>query len=353
VKKTTVIFLIMILMLSFPTVASQPSQNVFRVVFYIHIHSNGDASVQMVVTPLGEELLKELNELAKKNETSANRKFSLMLYDLYSQLLRDAKEKYGKVNFTYNFITIPSHWTGVVNFVWRHFLVQKNGTWETPVYGPITYVYEGIVYSYSWYRMYLWLPSGAYFLNSIPKPADFEEGVLMWKNGDFIPYLSMTYNSTLYAKLTGKKVLTLSDFLARTKKYVFVKFIPQTGTLNLTLNLTGLKPTSQVEWEFSRLLNSTFQIVSYNLRVEKNGLVISLIVKPNISERSSLLGRTWTVDLKLPFKPDYVVLRGEGRLVQTNENIKVILEKRSYSFLLAFLFIPIFLFLLWRWKNGS
>ena len=325
--KITVSFVITLMLLSTaygPVSAGKPQQDVFNAVMMIHVMGKSahiDVSVKLI-SPVYREELKGREEFER-----------LVKELVYRNLMDDLSERYG--NFTVYLppggpVEITGNWTARVSFYLVPFLTKGRRGLECPYSGPLDFVAEGRVYSFTFRRIILILPKNTTVVYTFPEPSDRSENVLIWENADYIPMIGVSYE--------GKSQENNETGTCRPLE-IHLHYSPEKGKVffNATYLSHGKLPTLEGAKNVTYLKRGNI--------TEVGGYFI-----PEIQHREALFRKEWTARIKLPEAFPKVVggeVENGGRIVE----ITVKHSSPAKTWLPLAGVLVVILLVLWRWRK--
>ncbi|WP_297500519.1 hypothetical protein [Thermococcus sp.] len=364
-KKTLVVLLILVLAFSVitpPVSATSGPQKVFDIRIMLQVsQSQINGSLAWVGTFDIYVKLKDPNYrayfeyLARKNETNATRQFANFVYNLvYNNLKKDLNDKLEGSNLS-AVIYIPpegpvhvtSNWSATVRFSIVPFLVPNGPYLKCPFYGPLDFVFQGQIYSFSWERLMMIFPEDYKIRELVPKPNDLSNNVAIWENGDYIPYIEL-YNP----------VYLFQTFINSTRKTIEISFDPNEGYLQFNATFTGMTAPKSVTDLLILTFRQSMKIMSISARNTKDGVEVIGVAKPEVAYRETRKAKIWLISIKLPGRFDRIIVRNgkyslapDGTLIITYTEEKM--DYLPYVVLLAVVVGAGVVLWLWRRHKGE
>ncbi|NJE11816.1 CGP-CTERM sorting domain-containing protein [Thermococcus sp. LS2] len=312
-RKGLVLVLMFITALSFANQAfAYEPQRLFDIEMYITVYPSGTAMVKINAKLIDPAFIAYLTNLNISNPQSANNEFQKMVYSLiYRNFKREVEEKSKEAMIVIpetGFIKISKNWTAVVNFKIYNFLVEKNQTLQSSVYGPMRFLFKNHVFAYTWKKLTLVFPKEMYVVNLAPAPKEFTENVAIWENGNYLPIIVLTFNETVFERERSNTttIIPFEEFLNKTTKIITIKYDTFGGVVYFNGTMTGMKPQ---QYHIAKLIdefNRTMDLIKFDIKSTENGVTFSGEAKPMLQYKETLTKKTWNVTVKLPFKFDKV-----------------------------------------------
>ena len=329
-----------------PAIAAEEPQRVFDINMMVQVSQiqiNGSltwaGSFNIYAKLIDPYYLKYFSSLAEKNQTQAENEFRKLVYDLvYDNLKRNFNDRLAGSNMS-AIVYIPpggpvklaSNWSAVVTFTLVPFFVPKGNYLMCPFYGPLDFVFSGKVYTYRWSKLALVLPRDYNVSSLVPKPAEFEDGVAIWYNGSFIPYIEV-FNP----------VYLFGIFINTTTKTLGLSFDPNEGYVQFNATFTGMKASQSIVNMLLTVFKNNMKIMSISAKELPNGVEVIGVAKPQVAYKETRTEKEWMVLLKLPGHFDKIeVIGGTYKLAPDGTIIMTFKEKkRNY---LPYVAVPIVL----------
>ncbi|WP_456398306.1 CGP-CTERM sorting domain-containing protein [Palaeococcus sp. (in: euryarchaeotes)] len=342
-----VLFLIIGILMFSSFALAYEEQPVFDMNVYVTVYPSGTALFKInakLKSPV--EIYELENTLKTKGEAEANKKFEKLLESLiFRNFVNSVKERYPDAQIVIpadGLVKIGKNWSAVVQFKWYNYLVEKDKKLQSSAYGPMSFIYHNRVYSYSWKSFYLLLPKDAYVLNLAPIPGEFEENTAKWENGDYLPIIVITFDSSVYEEAMNKtvanktKFIPFDEFIKNTTKSITLTYDPWSGFVKFNATFEGVNATSYHETRIREEFNKTMKIDAINSKIEGNRVLVWGRVKPDVKYDESFTKKTWNATLTLPFRFDKVNIEapGEKNLEMTyqkteGKHITVVIEEKK------------------------
>lgn len=341
--KRVLFIIIGILMFSSLALAYE-EQPVFDMNIYVTVYPSGTALFKINAKLKNPVEIYELeNTLKTKGEAEAKEKFEKLLESLIFRNFVDSVGPDAQIVIPADgLIKIGKNWSAVVQFKWYNYLVEKDKKLQSGVYGPMSFIYHNRVYSYSWKNFYLVLPKDAYVLNLAPVPSEFEENAAKWENGDYLPIVVITFDSSVYEEAMNKtaanktKFIPFDEFLKNTIKSITLAYDPWSGFVKFNATFEGVNATSYHKTRIMEEFNKSMEIDSIDSKIEGNRVLVWGRAKPGVKYDESFTRKTWNATLTLPFRFDKVNLKapGEKNLEMTyqktdGKHVTVVIEEKK------------------------
>jgi len=329
-RKSIVLVLMFITALSFANQAfAYEPQRLFDVEMYITVYPSGTAMVKINAKLIDYAFIAYFTKLSTSNPQNANNEFRKMVYSLiYGNFKREVEKKSKEAMIVIpevGFIKIGKNWTAVVNFKIYNFLVEKNQTLQSSVYGPMSFLFKNHVFEYTWKKLTLVFPKDMYVVNLAPTPKELTENVAVWENGNYLPIIVLTFNETVFQQERTKKtkIISFEEFLNNSTKLIYLKYDPFAGTATFNGSITGVKPEQYHIAKVIDEFNRTMDLIKFDIKSTENGVTFSGEAKPMLQYKETLTKKTWNVTIKLPFKFDkvHIVPPKNQDIVMVSNNI--------------------------------
>ncbi|MBO8173974.1 MAG: CGP-CTERM sorting domain-containing protein [Thermococcus sp.] len=328
-RKSIVLVLMFITALSFANQAfAYEPQKLFDIEMYITVYPSGTALVKINAKLIDPAFIAYFTNLSISNPQSANNGFQKMVYSLiYGNFKREVEEKSKDAMIVIpetGFIKIGKNWTAVVNFKIYNFLVEKNQTLQSSVYGPMRFLFKNHVFAYTWKKLTLVFPKDMYVVNLAPAPKELTDNVAVWENGDYLPIIVLTFNETVFQQERVKrtKIIPFEEFLNNSTKVIDLKYDPFAGTVTFNGSISGVKPEQYHIAKIIDEFNRTMDLIKFDIKSNENGVTFSGEAKPMLQYKETLTKKTWNVTIKLPFRFDKVNIESPK-----DQNVEMIYSK--------------------------
>ena len=323
-RKSIVLVLMFITALSFVNQAfAYEPQKLFDIEMYITVYPSGTALVKINAKLIDPAFIAYLNSLKNGNE-----EFQKMVYSLiYGNLKREVEEKSKDAMVVIpetGFIKIGKNWTAVVNFKIYNFLVEKNQTLQSSVYGPMRFLFKNHVFAYTWKKLTLVFPKDMYVVNLAPVPKEITDNVAVWENGNYLPIIVLTFNETVFQEKRSKKtkIISFEEFLKNSTKVIDLKYDLFAGTVAFNGSISGVKPEQYHVAKIIDEFNRTMDLIKFDIKSNENGVTFSGEAKPMLQYKETLTKKMWNITIKLPFRFDKVNIESSK-----NQNVEMIYSK--------------------------
>ncbi|MCO6040459.1 CGP-CTERM sorting domain-containing protein [Thermococcus alcaliphilus] len=323
-KRGAWILITVMLLASFSQVYAYENQHLFNIDIYMTIYPSGTALVKINAQLKDPFYLNYFENLSQTNPGKAEKEFHDFVYSLiYGNFKREVEKQTQEA-----LVVVPEegpvklgkNWTAVVTFKIYNYLVEKNQTLQSSVYGPMQFWFKNRVFEYSWRKLTIVLPKEAYLITLAPKPKELVENVASWENGYYLPIVVITFDSSVYEAIMNKtsenttKFIPFDEFLAKTMKSIQLYYDPLSGLVQFNATFEGVNATSYHETKIREEFNKTMDIQEINSKIEGNKVIVWGKAKPKVDYKESLTKKTWSANITLPFRFDKVSVKAPARL---------------------------------------
>ena len=343
-RKATWTLIAIMLLTSFSQVYAYENQHLFNIDIYMTVSPSGTAFVKLSAQLKDPFYLNYFENLSQTNPQRAEKEFHDFVYSLiYGNFKRDV-EKQSKEAL----IVVPEegpvklgkNWTAVVTFKIYNYLVEKNQTLQSSVYGPMQFLFKNRVFEYSWRKLTMILPKDAYLINLAPKPKELIENVASWENGYYLPIVVITFDSSVYEAIMNKtaenttKFVPFDEFLAKTAKSIQIYYDPLSGLVQFNATFEGVNATSYHETKIKEEFNKTMNVQEINSKIEDSKVLVWGKAKPKVDYKESLTKKTWTANITLPFRFDKISVKSPTTLgiksqKMDGKNVTIVVEQKK------------------------
>ncbi|USS41217.1 CGP-CTERM sorting domain-containing protein [Thermococcus aggregans] len=318
-RKSAWIIITFMLLASFSQVYAYEDQHLFNIDIYMTVYPSGTAFVKINAQLKDPSYLDYFEELSQTNPQRAEKEFHDFVYSLiYGNFKREVEERSKEALVVVpeeGPVNLGKNWTAVVTFKIYNYLVEKNQTLQSSVYGPMQFFFKNKIFEYSWRKLTIILPKDAYIINLAPKPKELVDNVASWENGYYLPIVVITFDSSVYEAIMNKttenttKFIPFDEFLAKTTKSIQIYYDPLSGLVQFNATFEGINATSYHEIKIREEFNKTMDIQEINSKIEDSRVLVWGEAKPKVDYKESLTKKTWTANITLPFEFDKISVK--------------------------------------------